>query len=286
LGIILFSFSHIKINNLHWEHLPSARSFGETSLILFFAFVGFETSLGASGEIKDPKRTIPRAVMLGGICVFMVYILLQTITQGVLGGQIGVFKNAPLAAVAQNIVGPIGATILLIGAIISCLGNVGGDVLATPRLLFAGAKDGLFPKYLGKVHKKFATPYWALVTYAGLIFIFATTGGFEQLAIMSSCILLLIYLAVILAMLRIRTKKIQPAEKSFKVRGGLIIPFIAIASIIYLLAQLPANQIIPTIIFIATICVIYFLMKWFQKKKSNNKRGRHNAGSRGIGTTG
>jgi len=265
-GIVIFGFSHVKMANLHWEHWPPMKTLGGTSLVLFFAFAGFETTLGASGEIKDPKRTLPPGIMLGGAMVFIIYILIQIIAQGVLGAQISGVKNAPLAAVARNIVGPIGATILLIAAIISVLGNISGDVLATPRLLFAGANNGLFPKLLAKVHSRFATPYIAVITYTSFIFLFAVLGGFKQLAVLASGSLLLIYLAVILAMIKLRTKKEQATEKAFKVPGGLVIPFIAIVAIVWLLSNLSGNEKLGTVIFVAAICLIYFLMKKFQKK--------------------
>jgi APA family basic amino acid/polyamine antiporter len=233
LGVIVLGIGQIKFNNLHWQSWPPVKTFGNTALILFFAFAGFETSLNVSGEIKNPKRTLPLGVTLGGAGVFIIYILLQIITQGVLGAHIGQFKDAPLAAVAENIVGPVGATLLLIAAVVSCLGTVSGDVLATPRLLFAGANDGLFPKYLGKVHPRFATPYLAVITYALLIFILSISGGFKQLAITASCVLLLIYLAVILSMIKLRSKREPGAQHTFKVPGGLLIPFMAIAAIIW-----------------------------------------------------
>jgi amino acid transporter len=272
-AIIIFGFSHVTTSNLHLEHLPSLKTFGETALILFFAFAGFETSLNVSGEIKNPKRTVPLGILLGGAVVLTLYILIQTVTQGVLGAQIGEFKDAPLAAVAEKIVGSIGATILLFAAAISCFGNVSGDVLASPRLLFAGAKNGLFPKSLAKVHPKFATPYYAVITYASLIFIFSVSGGFRQLAILASCAILIIYLSVILAMIKLRMKKEDVAEKTFKVPGGLTIPVIGIATIIWLLSHLSSQEIISTIIFIAVLCVIYFVMKKWQNK-SESKAGK------------
>ncbi len=265
--IIIFGISFVKMDNLHWTHWPPLTTFGETSLILFFAFAGFETSLGVSGEIKNPGRTIPMGIILGAVSAFILYVLIQTITQGVLGIQIGTFKDAPLAAVARNIVGPAGATILIIAAIVSCLGNVGGDVLATPRLLFAGAKNNLFPPFLAKVHPRFATPYLAVITYAAMIFLFSVSGGFKQLAILASCALLLVYLSVILSTLKLRTKKNVGTEKAFKAPGGLLIPFIAISAIVWLLAHLSLKEILSTIIFIAAIGIVYFLMKLFQKKK-------------------
>lgn len=267
-GIIIFGFGMIDTDNLHWEHLPSVNAFGSTVLILFFAFSGFESALGTSGEIKNPKRTVPLGILMGGLLVIIVYLLLQMVTQGILGNQMETFKDAPLAAVAEKIIGPVGATILLVTAAISCFGSVSADVLNTPRVLFAGANDGLFPKFLGRVHPKFATPHWAIATFALLIFILSVSGGFKQLAILASAAILLVYLAVILATIKLRKQKQEASEKTFKVPGGLIIPLVGIAAIIWLLTSLSKWEILSTIIFIAIVCVIYFLMKKFKKEKT------------------
>lgn len=274
-GIVIFGLSHIKAANLHWQHLPTLKAFADTSLILFFAFAGFETSLGASGELKNPKRTVPVGILLGGMIILVLYILLQTVTQGVLGSSMSTFKDAPLAAVAEKIVGPVGATLLLITAAISCFGCVNADVLATPRLLFAGSNDGMFPKFLGKVHRRFATPYLAIIAYGTLLFILSVSGGFKQLAVLASAAILIIYLSVILAMIRLRKKSVYPGaeggthdQKYFKAPGGLIVPFTGIAAIAWLLTSLSKWEILSAIIFIAVICLVYFVMMWL---KGRNK---------------
>ncbi len=266
LGIIILGFSYVKATNLHWEHFPSLKTFGDTTLILFFAFAGFESSLGASGEIKNSKRTVPLSICIAGIFVLIVYMLLQTVVQGVLGTQMALYKNAPLAAVADKIIGPAGATILLFCAALSCFGNVTADVLCTPRSLFAGANDGLFPKFLGKVHPKFATPYLAVITYGLLIFIFSVAGGFQQLAIMASAIILLVYLAVILATIKLRKKRMEEDKKSFRAPGGIITPLIGVGAIIWLLTSLGKWEILSTLIFITIIIVIYFVTRLIKPK--------------------
>jgi basic amino acid/polyamine antiporter, APA family len=268
LCIIIFGLKLVKVGNLFWERVPALSTFSHTVFILFFAFAGFETSLGVSGELKNPKRTIPMGILLGGIIILIVYMLLQMVTQGILGVDIGSFKDAPLAAVAQKIAGPLGATLLLITAAISCFGAVGADVLATPRSLFAGANDGTFPKFLGRVHPKFATPYLAVITYGTMIFVFSVSGGFKQLAIMASAAILFIYLAVILSTIEMRRKKAVKTENIFIIPLGLTIPFIGIATIVWLLTSLSLWEILSTIIFIAIICVIYFATQWM---KSRNK---------------
>ena len=269
LGIIIFGFSQVKAANLHWEHMPSLKTFSDTALVLFFAFAGFETCLCVGGEFKEPKRTVPLGILLGGTIVLIVYILLQTVTQGILGPAIAGFKDAPLAAVAEKIIGPIGATLLLVTAALSCFGSVSADVMATPRSLFAGAIDGMFPKFLGRVHPTFATPHLAVITYGALILIFSISGGFKQLAILASAAILLIYLAVILATIKLRKQKQEPSEKTFRAPGGLIFPLIGIATIAWLLTSLKIWEILSTIFFIAAICIIYFIMMKFIKGKHN-----------------
>jgi APA family basic amino acid/polyamine antiporter len=265
-GIIIWGFVYIKPANLHWEHLPTVHTLGSMVLILFFAFAGFETSLCSSGEISEPARTIPRGIILGALTVFIFYGLINTVAQGVLGADMVKFKGAPLAAVAHEIIGPVGGTVLLVAAMVSCFGNVSGDLLATPRLLFAGAKDGLFPKPLAKVHPKFATPYIAIITYSSMIFLFAVLGGFDELAVLASSSLLLIYLGVILAMLKLRSGKELEKEQTFKVPGGWIIPIIAIAVIIWLLVNLSGREQIAALIFIAAICAVYLAMYLLKNK--------------------
>ena len=263
-GIILLGFGHVSRANLHWHQLPALKTFASAVLILFFAFAGFETSLGASGEIKNSRRTVPMSIIIAGIVVLVLYMLLQTVTQGILGPQMPLYKNAPLAAVADRIIGPTGATILLLCAAFSCFGNVMLDILCTPRSLFAAANEGYFPPYLGRVHPKFATPHLAVITYGSLIFFLALTGGFQQLAIMASAIVLLIYLAVILAMVKLRAKEPGRTPGVYRAPGGFVTPLVGVAAIVWLFSSLGKWEIFSTLIFIAVVCVLYGITRWLR----------------------
>ncbi len=264
--IILAGITQIKIENLHWDKLPNVKTFGDTTLVLFYAFAGFETSLGVSGEFKKPNRTVPLGIFLGGTIILLIYMLLQLVTQGVLGNQIFLYKNAPLAAVAEKIIGSTGATILLITAAISCFGCVIADVLATPRSLFAAAKNGIFPNFLGKVHPKFATPYWAIIVYGLAILIFSISGGFKELAVLASAAILMVYLTVILATIKLRLEKNNINEKTFTIPGGLFFPIIGLASTLWLISSLTKKEFISTAIFIVCISICYALLKWYKSK--------------------
>jgi len=271
LCIIIFGFFHLNPDNLKWQEFPSLNSFGESAMMLFFFFAGFETALNLSGEIKNPERTVSKAIVIGGFFVFLMYVLIQTVVMGVLGNDLEKYKDAPLAAVANQMIGPSGTMILLVAAMISGLGAVNGDVFSSSRLLYAGAKDGLFPKFLSKIHHRFATPHIAIITFSVLIFVFAVSGGFKQLAVLASGALLLIYLAVILATIKLRTQDKTNAEKSFRIPGGLIVPLIAIAAIVWVLSNLNRNEIISILIFIASVCILYFMMKKLKVKSGTDK---------------
>ena len=141
LLISLFGWFYIKPANLGVTYGNSFPDIGEMSLILIFAFVGAETALNVSGEIKNPLKTIPRGIMLSIIIVVLLYILIQMTVQGILGESITGFREAPLAEAAKRMIGPAGATIVITGALFSMFGNISGMVLNMPRVLFAASRD-------------------------------------------------------------------------------------------------------------------------------------------------
>jgi len=245
----------------------SSRDLGEISLILLFAFVGAETALNVSGEIKNPEKTIPKGIMLSILIVVVLYILIQLTVQGILGSAITDFRNAPLAEVGKRMFGPIGVTIVLVGASFSMFGNISGMVLNMPRILFAAARDKVLKsESLAAVHPKFKTPHISIIVYAALGFIFASTGEFKQLAMLSSASYLLIYLGVIFALIRFRI--IGSGEKEhYRIPGGYLIPGISILTIIWVLSNLPFKELGAMAIFVAILTVVYFVYGFVRKEK-------------------
>ncbi len=246
----------------------STSDLGEISLILLFAFVGAETALNVSGEIKKPEKTIPKGIMLSMLIVVILYILIQVTVQGILGSSITDYRNAPLAEVGRRMFGPVGASVVLIGALFSMFGNISGMVLNMPRILFAAARDKVLPpQSLANVHPKYKTPYISIIVYAALGFIFSAAGEFKQLAMLSSASYLLLYLGVVLAMIWFRIKG-KGAEASYRVPGGYLIPAISIVTIIWVLSNLPLRELIAMALFIVILSVLYVLYKAFPGKAS------------------
>jgi APA family basic amino acid/polyamine antiporter len=247
--------------NLQWTAGNSVPDLGQMSLILIFAFVGAETALNVSGEIKNPKKTIPSGIMLSILIVVILYILIQMTVQGILGVSITEFRDAPLAEAARRMIGPAGATLVIFGASFSMFGNLSGMVLNMPRVLFAAARDRVIPSPgLASVHQVFLTPYISIICYAFLGFVFSSIGEFKQLAMLSSASYLLIYLGVVLSVIKFRIIK-RSSDGSYSMPGGYLIPGISVIVIIWVLSNLPLRELGAMLIFVAILSVIYFLLK-------------------------
>ena len=239
---------------------------GEISLVLLFAFVGAETALNVSGEIKTPEKTIPKGIILSMFIVVILYAVIQITVQGVLGLSISDFKEAPLAEVGRRMFGPIGATIVVIGASFSMFGNISGMVLNMPRILFAAARDRIgIPQVLARVQPQYKTPHISIIVYALLGFIFSATGEFKQLVMLSSASYLLIYLGVVLALIRFRIRNISE-KPTYKVPGGYIIPVISIITILWVLSNLPLKELIAMAVMILILSAIYLVYRLVNKR--------------------
>ncbi len=266
--LVVIGLFSVSPGNLVVKDWPGIKDIGDASLILFFAFMGTETSLCVSGEIKDPQRNIPRGIFMGVIGVLIMYLLLQLVAQGVMGGELVQHKEAPLVALATVLTGSTGSTIIILTSVISMFGLLSGDMLASPRLLYAASKDKLLPRFLGMVHPKFDTPYWAIIVYAASGFIFASSGGFKQLAVLASSSVLLIYLSVVLAAIRLRYKKDTMQDGGFKIPGGLLIPILAIITIGWFLSHITLDEVKAFAIFFASLTVFYFINKAVREKRA------------------
>ncbi|MCM4151057.1 amino acid permease [Arenibacter sp. N53] len=263
--LIFLAWTKVDIVNLVWDFTPTVMDVGEVSLILFFAFQGAESGLSVSGEVRNPNKTIPRAILISITVVLLIYVMIQTAAQGVLGETLASFKENPLGEVASKIFGPIGFTLITIGAVVSMFGNLSSEILSMPRMLYRAAKDEVIPiEIASRVHKKFSTPYVSIIIYVGLCFLFASLGGFKQLAILSSASILLIYLGVAIAVIKLRKKENREdsvlSKGSFRIPGGYLVPIMAVLVILFFLSNLSFNELIAIGTFIGVLSIIYYLI--------------------------
>ncbi|MEN2282948.1 APC family permease [Algoriphagus sp. SE2] len=268
--LICFSWKDVSFSNLYWESAPSLDQFGQACLILFFAFQGGDAGLSVGGEIKKPQKTVPRAIFIGILFVLILYVLIQTVAQGVMGDSLPENKEAPLAAVANIVFGPIGYTALLVGAGISMFGMLSGEILNMPRVIFGLASDRIVPvDKLAAIHSRFKTPYLAILLYAGLGFTLAALGGFRQLAVIASASMLLVYFGVCLSVIWLRKKQAsKPGD--FKIPFGPVVPILSSLIILFFLSNLTGYEKTGLTVFFVALTVIYFLIKAVRDKKTKS----------------
>lgn len=268
LLLISFGWKDVQWVNLTWESEPTIQKLGETSLILFFAFMGGDAGLSIGGEIKNPQKTVPRAIFIGISGVLLLYILIQLVSQGVLGNELRILKEAPLAEAAEIVFGPIGYTLLFIGTGISMFGMISGQILNNPRVIFRLSRDGVIPfSRLASIHRRFKTPYLAILLYSGLGFTLATVGGFKGLAVIASSSMLLVYFGVSLSVIGLRNKK-DLDNGGFKIPFGYTVPILSAGIILFFLYNLTGFEIRGILILIGILTSIYFLGKVYRKGKN------------------
>ena len=242
LLLLVVGLFAINVENLAIPEWPSARQFGAGTILLFFAFSGAESALNASGEIKNPSKTVPMGLLVGIGGLLVLYVGLQTVAQGVLGAELANSTEAPLAAVAVEVFGDWGGKMLLVGVVISIYGAISGDMLGAPRVIFASSLDGNLPRFLSKVHPKYKTPHVAVIFFAIVVCAFALSGTFRYLAVFATGSLLLIDLGVSLAVLRLRQRDGVPKAGEFRLPLGPLIPLSSCLVVGWLLLQVPADE--------------------------------------------
>jgi amino acid transporter len=245
-------------SNLAWGHAPSIGSLARASAILIFAFLGVEAALVPSGEVRDPARTVPRAV-LGAIAgIAFLYISVQIVSQGILGTALSGAKT-PLADAAGAALGGWGRTAILVGSSVSMFGYVSGMTLAVPRMLFALARDGFLPRGIAVVHPRFRAPYRAIALQAALVAVLATTGSFERLAAVANGSVLLVYAACCVATFDLRRRDVRAGGVPFRVPAAGVVPWLALAVILALLATLQPMEWAAVLATVTAAALVYLI---------------------------
>jgi amino acid transporter len=241
--------------------IPTVSQVGQVSIVLIFAFVGVEVALTPSGEVRDPARTVPRAILVALAVATLIYVAIQTVAQGVLGPELPNYTGAPLAETAARLMGDAGKLFLLAGGTVSIFGYMAGDMLATPRALYALARDGVLPGSLARVHPRFHTPALAIGIYALIVAVLAISSTFERLVIMANVSALLLYLLGVGASYELQRRNVRMAGAPFILPGGMLIQVLAGAGIIWLVSQATAREFVIQGVALAVAICYYVLRK-------------------------
>lgn len=240
---------------------PTTGAFSQSVLLLVYAFTGFEMATIPAGEVRDPQRNLPRALLIAILVVAILYIMIQVVCVGTLPGLAQ--SQKPLADAGSRFLGTAGGAIISAGAIISIIGNLNILLLSGSRLPFAMAEQKQLPAVIGSIHRRFFTPYIAILITAGLMLFLTLKSSFIAALTISAIARLVTYAATCVALPVFRTRRESPAA-AFRLPGGTVIAVLSLVLIIWLL--LSALQEAKAAALAAAIgLLIYFAYRLYSK---------------------
>lgn len=256
--MILLGLQYVSGSTLIPSAAPVFENIGGTTLLLIYAFVGFEGATIISGETKNPTATLPRALvnttLMIGVIYFLIVLTYISVVPEATDG------SATLVDVGERLMGPAGLVLMTLGAFFSIGGNLSSIMLAIPRLPFAMAEERLLPSWFGHVHEKYGTPSNSILVLGGLGLVFALSGSFAWLAAASSLTRLISYVLCISALPVIRKKATdEELADAYRLKGGYTIPVLALALCLWIGAQANARSWIVTGSLLAVGLVLYAL---------------------------
>jgi amino acid transporter len=240
--LVLLSFALGGQHGASFDHFTSSGApvdsglFGLALISVLWAYDGFGDLSYVAGEVSDPKRSLPRALILGTGAIVAIY----------LGANLAYLYVQPIEGMAKSplvaadtlmaLVGSIGVSLISIVVMISTFGSVNGSMLVNPRIFFAMAEDRLFFQSMARVHPRYKTPHVAIILTAVLGVFFVLTRTFEQLADTFVLTMWPFYALSVAAVYRLR--RIQPdLERPYRVLGYPFVPALFILGAVYLIVN-------------------------------------------------
>ena len=244
--------------------VPSTGDFSAAMLLLVFAFTGFETATVPAGEVRDPRRNLPFAILTAMAVIVPLYVLVQLVCIGTLPELAN--STRPLADAAARFAGSGGAALITLGALVSIGGTLNGLLLAAPRLLFAMAEQGQLPRALAATHPRFNTPHVAIGLTAIAVLVLTLSGSFLWAVALSTITRLLAYAATCAALPVLRRRDGRgepgPAATTFRAPGGSATVAVALLLIAWLLSQGSARAVRD----VAIAMAVGFALLWLGRR--------------------
>lgn len=156
-------------------------AFGAALVPVIFSYGGWQTATFIAGEIKEPRKNLPRGLILGVTGVVVLYLAANVVYVSVLGTAGLAASSAPASDVMRRALGDMGARIIAAGIAISTAGFLSQSMLTAPRVYFAMAKDGLFFNVVGMVHPRTRAPVVAIALQGLLAIVIALLGTYERI---------------------------------------------------------------------------------------------------------
>ena len=251
---------------------PSVGTFSAAVFILVYAFSGFEAVLVNSGEIRQPQRVIPFALIVALSASVVLFLFIQVICIGTLPELAS--SQRPLADASYIFLGAPGPTMISAGALIGIFGTLNVIMLACTRLPFAMAVQGQLPNPLARVHRRFHTPHVSILASVAGCLLLALSGSFIYALKFTVITRVIVYASTCAALpvLRRRARMAGPvrtegrASGSFEVPGGMLISTVCVVLCLWLLANSGWREARDVAIAVAIGLAIYAATRAGQRK--------------------
>jgi len=243
---------------------PATGAFSQSVLLLIYAFTGFEMAAIPAGEVKDPKKNLPHALLIAIAVVALLYILVQVVCVGTFPELAQ--SQKPLADAGMHFMGAAGAAIISAGAIISITGNLNILVLSGSRVPFAMAEQRQLPSFIGSVHRRFATPYVAILITAAVMLLLTLNSSFVAALTISAIARLVTYGATCLSLPIFRRQSDAPPA-GFRLHYGTVIAILALLLAGWLLANSTWKEARAAAGAAAVGLLIYFSFRFYSRRR-------------------
>lgn len=261
----IFALKPENFTTMTTETVEWGNSFA-TAVPALSALGGYYTLSYMSGEIKNPKRNLPLATIIGMGIVILINMLLTVVCVGSVGFANLAGSATPVSDAAQVAFGGVGAKLITLGATVSIFGSTNGTLLSFPRVSYAMAENHMMFPFFARLHPKYKTPYITILVYAIGAVIFVWTGNFMTFLMMSTFVGCLSEVAVCIALIVLRKK--QPnLERPFKMWGYPVTAILATAVTLVLVCSVSPKEMLSGGGLMLTSVPAYLIFLAINKKK-------------------
>jgi len=233
-------------------------------ILIFFAFIGFEDMANVAEEVRRPHKTIPRAIILSIVITGVIYVLVSLSVVKILDWQVLAASSAPLADVAQKVLGTNGSITLSIIALFATASTVLITLVAGARILYGMAKSNSLPQFLGRVHPKTKTPWIAVIVILITSVGFSFVGDIVIIANIVVFAVVITFAAINLAVIVLRYTE-PSLERPFRVPINIgkfpILPLFGFGTTVYMALQFEVEIILVGITIIGIGAIFYKIWK-------------------------
>jgi APA family basic amino acid/polyamine antiporter len=224
---------------------PAMPDVSTAILLAAFAFFGFDGTTVLAGEVRDPRRSVPFAILFAVGSVLVLYTLIQLVCVGTLPGL--ATSERPLADAATVFAGPWGAWVIAVTAVVSCAGVFGASMTPGTRLIFAMADQHQLPHPLARVYERFATPAVAILFTAAAILALAVSGSFIYLVKITLIARVTVYAMTCVTLPIFRRRAGSPAPH-FTLPGGPVLAIVGALLCLLFLANSSMRELLDVTI--------------------------------------